>query len=335
MLEPRWEANIADFVNSLAWSPDGNLLAAASVSGPVFLIERASGKAVHRLPGHGFGTLQAGWSCDGGRLATVGQDGKARLWDPRSGRQVAAFDAGSAWVDRLAWSSSGVCLATASGPYLRLWNADGQLLQDWPRQKSTIADIAWSPQSNVLASCGYNGLSFWSPESAEPLRLFDWKGSMLVLAWSPDAKYIATGNQDSTIQFWTTASGKELHMWGYPSKIRELSWDSRSRYLASGGAASVVVWDCSGKGPAGTKPITLDFHERLLTQLSFQREGSVLASGCEVGLVALWRPAKSEEPLATAHMESGVGQLVWSPDNKHLAAGSALGRVVLFQAECM
>lgn len=332
-LASRWEHNIGDFVNSLSWSPDGRILAAASVSGPIFLIDAESGQLITRLAGHGFGTMQVGWSAQGHRLASAGQDGKARLWDPQTGQELAALDGGSAWVERLAWSPRGDHLATAAGRRLRLWSADGQLQQDWPLQNATIADIAWNPRQNVLASCGYNGLSFWAPDSPQETRRFDWKGSMLVLSWSPDAKYIATGNQDSTIQFWIMATGKELHMWGYPAKIRELSWDARSRYLASGGAASVVVWDCSGKGPAGTKPITLDFHERLLTQLAFQKEGSLLASGCEEGLVAIWRPGKSEEPIATAHLGSAIGQLSWSPQHKTLAAGSALGRVLAFNLE--
>lgn len=332
-LQRVWQARIGDFVNSLAWSPDGQCLAAVSISGPIEIIEAASGKTMHRLSGHGFGSMQAAWSADGQRLASVGQDGKLRLWDPQSGKENSALDAGAAWVERLAWSPRGNYLATAAGRRLRLWDAEGRLLQDWPLQNATIADIAWNPRQNVLASCGYNGLTFWSPDSPEPTRRLDWKGSMLVLSWSPDAKYIATGNQDSTIQFWIMATGKELHMWGYPAKIRELSWDARSRYLASGGAASVVVWDCSGKGPAGTKPITLDFHERLLTQLAFQREGSLLASACEEGLIAVWRPGKSEEPLATTHLGSAVGQLAWSPDSGTLAAGAASGLVEAYRWE--
>jgi hypothetical protein len=56
-------------------------------------------------------------------------------------------------------------------------------------------------------------------------------------------------------------------MSGYPTKIRELSWHANSRSLATAGGPSVVVWDFSGKGPAGSKPISLDHHKKFLTQL--------------------------------------------------------------------
>ena len=38
----------------------------------------------------------------------------------------------------------------------------------------------------------YGQLLLYHPEKAEVQRKFEWQGSMLVLAWSPDAKYIAT-----------------------------------------------------------------------------------------------------------------------------------------------
>jgi WD40 repeat protein len=229
-------------------------------------------------------------------------------------------------------------MASAAGKFLRLWDyRQGRLSTDlmrcFPPQVSTIASIGWKPgKSDILATCGYNGLSFWSQEKSDPLQTFPWKGSMLTLAWSPDGKFIATGNQDSTIQFWNIATGKELRMWGYPSKITALSWDCRSRYLASGGSATPVVWDCSGKGPANTKPITLDFHSTLLTQLAFQPEGSILASGCQEGLVATWRPGKSELPLATAHLGHGITRFAWSASNNRLAVGTASGEVHILRA---
>ena len=45
-------------------------------------------------------------------------------------------------------------------------------------------------------------------------------------------------------------------MSGYSTKVRELSWHANSRFLATGGGPAVVVWDFSGKGPAGSKPVS-------------------------------------------------------------------------------
>jgi WD40 repeat protein len=337
-METIWRGKIPGHVISLVWSPGGTNIAAAAVDGPIVILDSDTGKHRLQLNGHEGGTSQIAWHPNQPILASAGCDGQIRIWQASSPSQLASVEAGSAWVETLAWSNRGDYLATAAGKFLRIWDfrqgrPSKERMRCFPPQVSTIASIGWKPGSaDVLASCGYNGLSFWSPEAADPVRSFPWKGSMLTLAWSPDAKFIATGNQDSTIQFWNIATGKELQMWGYPSKITTLSWDCRSRYLASGGAATAVVWDCSGKGPANTKPINLDFHSALLSQLAFQPEGSILASGCKEGLVATWRPGKSEVPLATAQLGHGITSFAWSSSNNRLAVGTAAGEVHILRA---
>ena len=64
------------------------------------------------------------------------------------------------------------------------------------------------------------------------------------MAWSPDGKVLAHGNQDATVHFWYAQTGTDLQMSGYPTKVRELGWDFTSRYLATGGGRMPCVWDC-------------------------------------------------------------------------------------------
>ena len=337
-LDVHWESAIGDHVIGLCWSPGGSRVAAAPVTGPLAIYCGDTGERKLDFAGHGFGTAQVAWSpaSKAPVLASCGQDGCIRIWDAAAGRQLAELKGGADWVEHLAWSRTGQYLATAAGRKLRMWNlsdpAQPELLHDYDEHASTIAGIQWKPGADELAACGYNGLTFWSPTQHTMLRRFDWKGSMLTLAWSPDAKYIATGNQDSTVQFWMMGTGKELQMWGYRAKIRELAWDQKSRYLATGGSSVAVVWDCSGKGPSGSKPLLLEFHQRLLTQLKFQEEGGLLASGCDEGLVAVWRPGKDPKPLATAYLATGVSQLAWSPSGRRLAVGTEDGSVQILRA---
>jgi WD40 repeat protein len=152
-----------------------------------------------------------------------------------------------------------------------------------------------------------------------------------VLAWSPDGKYLATGDQDCSVHFWIVRLGEDLQMSGYPRKVRELAWDSASRFLATGGGAVPSVWDCSGKGPAGTTPRQFKGHDAAVNALAYQHAGPLLASGGEDGLLAVWQPTKSKKPLAVSVQDSGLTCLAWSPDDKRLAAGQESGRVVVFQ----
>jgi len=328
---PRWDGTLSDHVISLTWSPDRRLLGAASVSGPITLFGSTDGKPVQQLAGHGFGTTMIAWHpTNAQKLASAGQDGLVKLWDLQA-TSAGCLDlkGGAAWVERLAWSGAGSFLVSAAGKKLRLWDSTGKLVREFPDHPSTITDVKWRPGGVELASSAYGKLQIWNPDKAEPLFAFEWKGSMLVLAWSPDGRYIATGDQDSTVHFWIMKTGRDLQMSGYPTKVRELSWDHKGRFLATGGGPIPCVWDCSGKGPEGTTPLMLKSHQDTLSAVVFQNRGSLLASGGQDGQVNLWHPGKSDQPLSTLEMNSPISQLVWSPDDQNLAVGTDSGQVVV------
>lgn len=326
-LTRRWQANVGDHVIGLAWSPDRSLLAAAAVSGPITIYDAQSGAVKYTLKGHGFGTAAIAWQPDGNLLASVGQDGKARLWDSTTGTETAALDAGAAWAERIAWHPRGDRLVTAAGKKLRLWNDAGELLRTYVDQPSTIADVVWLPKGKEFAAAGYGGVSFFTLDSDEPRIRFEWKGSVLTLACSPDGKYIAGGAQDCSVHFWILKSGKDLEMSGYPQKVRELSWDTTSTYIATGGGNQVTVWNCSGKGPAGSTPISFELHEEPISVLAFQDRGPLLASTCGGGILALWFPGGWKKPLAQVQIEGGISQAAWSSNDARIAIGGEQGNV--------
>lgn len=322
-----WSTSIDDHVIALAWAPNGGTLAAAATGGPIILFDEESGAVRHPLPGHGFSTATIAWSADGALLASAGQDGMVRVWDAATGEERWSGAGGGAWVDKVAWCPTAPLLASAAGRKLRLWNASGELLREYRNHPSTITDLQWMPGSQELTVTHYGGLTFWSADGDEPLRRFQWQGSTLVLAWSPDREYIATGDQDATVHFWIAKTGRDLQMWGYSTKVRELAWDFTSRYLATGGGETIVVWDCSGKGPEGSKPLMLDAHEQPVTTLVFQGVGSLLASAGQDGRVVFWQPTRGKRPIAQTAYEAEVSQLAWSPDDHRLAVGTADGSI--------
>ena len=325
-LKALWRASIDDHPIGLAWSPDGKTLAVAGVSGPITLFNGVDGAVRQQLPGHALDTMAISWHKDSRLLASVGQDGKVRLWHAETGAQSAEMPGGASWVERVAFSPAGDWLVSAAGRKLRLWNSSGQLLREYADAKSTITDIKWRYDGKQFAISAYNGVVLYDPTEAEALRRFEWQGSTLTLEWSPDGKYIATGDQDSTVHFWITKTGKDLQMWGYETKVLELAWSFNSRYLATGGGTQVVTWDCSGKGPANTRPIMLEGHQQLIKHLKFQRKGLLLASGGNDGMLAIWKVNKQKPALLVdAVFKAPIASLAWSPDDGCVAVADELG----------
>lgn len=324
----RGAARLEDHVINLSWSASGALCAAALVSGPITLLDE-QGQRAAELPGHGAGTLTLGFSPTAPILATGGQDGVVRLWDQQGERAV--LEAGAAWVERLAWSPSGEQLACAAGRRYRRFFADGRLL-DEAEQAHTIADLRWLPQGTGVVTASYGALTLYPARAMkDPApRQLPWQGSMLMVAVAPSGRFIATGNQDASVHFWTLPSGEDCEMTGFASKVRELAWDRAGLQLATGGGEDIVVWDTSGRGPQGRRPLRLVGHRQRLSALAFQRRGERLVSGCLGGEVRLWRRErrgwKTERAL---DLGSAITRLSFSPSDHTLAVATAAGDVVL------
>jgi WD40 repeat protein len=249
-----WQHSIGDHVMVLAWSPGGDMVAAGAISGSVTIFDARDGKIRHVMPAHTFGLTTLAWRPGTSEFATGGQDGNIRLWNAITRSEIGRLDGGDPWVERAAWRADGKVLATAAGRTLRLWDDAGRLLRSYADYPSTITDIKWVPGREEVSAAVYGGLICWRADQDKPVRKFEYKGSVLAIACSPDGRFIATGNQDSTIHLWIMETGKDLCMLGYSTKVRELSWHANSRFLATGGGPAVVVWDFSGKGLAGSKP---------------------------------------------------------------------------------
>ncbi len=333
-LTKHWYGQLDDYVIDLAWSPDGAMLAAASSAGPVALLAAGDGARLHLLPGHEGGTNTLRFRDGSHSLATGGQDGAVKLWDALAGQHVATLEIGRDWVEHLAWrpGSGGPILAASAGRKFVFLNPDGTLRHAFKDAPKTISALAWHPRGGCAAVAYFGGVCLWDADLAVAQKEYPYANGILALSWSPDARWLVSGNQDPSVHLWMPESDVELQMSGYETKVRHLSFDSSSRWFATSGSADACVWDCSGAGPEGREPVMLP-HPATVCGLAFQAHHGLLASASEDGSVMLWSPERRQPLRATVKMPSRATSLSWSPDDKLLAIGSEKGIVYTLRCE--
>jgi len=325
--------SLGDYIEDLAWSSDAKKLAAVTVEGAVYTIEVKSDSLTHTKVGeHASGANSISWRRDGAEFATAGQDGMVKVWSGESGELLQALPVGSPWVSKVSYSPKTNELAATAGKILVVWDESKKLSYESNDHASTIADLGWNPDGSGIAVAAYYGVSVHVPQKKKAPRKYEWKGSSLALAWSPDATYIATGEQDSTVHFWHRKSGEDSQMSGYPSKVQELSWDKTGRWLATGGSEAVCLWDCSSPGPAGRQPLLYPGHSAKLTQVAFQPDGELLASTDAESVLLLWDPMNKKDALDGGKLSSPASCLRWVSGGK-LAVGLRDGDIAVFTTE--
>jgi WD40 repeat protein len=332
VLEEIGRYEIDDHVIALAWAPDSSQCAALSSAGRLVLspLEEVTSSSISAHPDGG---LALSWGKPG--ILTGGQEGPVSCWHPDSNGSLAKrfeIDPGEKWVEHIAWCTDGTRFVTAAGKKLRLWSDTGELIQAYPDQPSTIAAVCLRPDNQAVGVGVYGGVRLYRFAESDAYEDLEWKGSIIAMCWSPNSRFIAASSQERTINFWRLPfrPGAQLTMSGYPLKVRELAWDKDSRYLATGGCELITVWDVSGKGPGGTRPIQIKFHQERLTALEFQPGSIRLASGSKDGKLAIWKSVKEKQPEYVVEFDSPISTIHWSPCGRRLGVGTSSGGVVLF-----
>ncbi|NQT17667.1 MAG: SUMF1/EgtB/PvdO family nonheme iron enzyme [Planctomycetes bacterium] len=153
---------------SLKFSPDGTLLAAAGFRGlsDIILLDASTGEDVGKFVGHGAEARSIDFSRDGRMIASGSDDNTLRLWDAATCRQWLVLDH-PAKVRSVSVSPCGGVVASGCEDHtVRLWSTrTGQLL-------ATLADhdppVAFAPAGDILATCGQGKtICLWDVRIAE------------------------------------------------------------------------------------------------------------------------------------------------------------------------
>ena len=299
-------------------APDGSRLAVGALSGRAVLLPIAAGAAPLDLPGHEGGVARLRFAPAGGRLAVAGHDGRVRVLT--HGGEVIGEATSRGRCRDLAWSGDGALLVASFGREVVGLGADGR--ERWRAVPTSGPIGAVAPiGAGAVALGGRGAVELVSPDGAVSAG-FGWPGAVLVLATSPDGRWLAGGNQDASVRVRTTgAPPDDLVMTGFAGKVEVLAWSPDSRRLAVANLGEVTVWDFAGRGPKGTMPRRLTGHRGRVTAVApHPALDGVVMTADESGLVRVWR---DEEVVGEELLGAAVGCATWLPDRRSGLVGSS------------
>jgi WD40 repeat protein len=322
---------------SVAFSPDGKLLALGDTNGEIHLWQMPEATLLRTSKEYGSIVLSAAFSPDGKTLATGASNGTIRCWDVSSWSIRQILQGNTSTVLGVAFSPDGKMLASSIGDgTVRFWDwSNGRCLLTLPAHQSQAheaqlsrrASLAFSPQGKILASGGDGGtLKLWDVETGECLKMFESDSPQIrSVAFSPDGKTIASGGDDCAIGLWDINTGEVLRICsGHSQIVVSAAFSPDGHILASCSEDRTVrLWEVA----SGQCLKTLQSHTSRVWAVAFNPDGKTLASTGEDRTLKLW-DVKTGQCLKTLYGQSNpVTSVVFSPDCQTLASSDRAVRL--------
>jgi WD40 repeat protein len=252
-------------VTALAWSPESERLVTGA-GNQVSFLTALTGTVLASFPHDHLATVTSlAWTAHNQQQVVSGAlDQRAIVWQTMQYQPQTVFTRHTAPIEAVSWAADGQTVASSShGGVVRVWNAESgrevhPLYQDAPLP---MRAAAFAPSGTQLAVGGDDGIiRLWNGFACQrtgvisnspicidtPMRLQSSRSPIRSLAWSPDARYLASSGDDGSFSLWHPAQSQKplLTMPVQPgSAVLSLAWSPTSNQLATASGKIVIVWN--------------------------------------------------------------------------------------------
>ncbi|KAJ5652439.1 hypothetical protein N7507_009865 [Penicillium longicatenatum] len=316
-----------DIATTVIFSPDGTLLASASHDNTVRIWNISDGQLLGVLKDHTDSVHNLLFSADGKVLASSSTDGKIILWYFSSGEALQKFQLDGFTIS-MAFINGGTrlaCIEDDGDQVLSLWNLANKNCEFQKRYGDDTCDMVLSLNGRWCAM--YDNLDVLLYDLDDKTIVFrllsGQENDVHAMAFSPDEKVLATGQEDGLLRIWDTTTAECSQIFVGRTGVRRIFFSQESDLMLSIHADnSLWLWDISSELQSGHE--NFEFASCDMEYIDLSPSMNVALSTAICSPVNLW-DTKNGQHIAQLGKKSDSDlcyPYTFSPDGKLLASCS-------------
>ncbi|GJM26975.1 MAG: hypothetical protein DHS20C16_33900 [Phycisphaerae bacterium] len=278
-----------------AMSPDGQRIAAISISHPITIFDSNDGSMIlefdpltRRL------TNEVEFSPDGRHLVGACLDRRVRVWDTSNGALLLTLRGHLGTLNSTTYDASGQRIVSAGGMSARVWDATtGDAISAFRGHCNGQPDCrVWRagfvPDSALAYSYGNDGfVRLWDAKSGEERLAFE--GGNVVVDASGSLIGVTSG---VTVHVWNIETGaQQCELTGHRAQVGRLAFSpSGEEIYSTSEDGTIRCWDTD----SGVERRVF-LHPGRSHRLAFSSDGTLLAAVNSDGLIKIWDLDGNEE----------------------------------------
>jgi WD40 repeat protein len=320
-------------VLAIAYSPDGQMLAASDSSGEIRIWRVQDGQCLLTCSGHTNWIRAISFSPDGQYLASASDDRTLKIWDLQVGSCLQTVGEGIHSFG-ISFSPDGRYLASGSANnIIYYWDLrTGICVREFVGHQAWSIDVKFHPHGHQLISGGADQtVRIWDVATGNCDRiLLGHENWVTTVDCSADGKTILSGSLDGTLRLWEVGVGSgeleqdldpacRLVVTGHGDEIWSAVFSPDGDCFASAGVGGLLrIW----RTRDGHCLHNLEGHSKRLWSLAFHPAGHCLASGGEDQTIRFWQLDDGKCLQSINGYTNWFRSIAWSPDSQRLITAS-------------
>lgn len=273
---------------SLAFHPNGTILASGMEDKTCDLWSFPEGKVLNSLTGFTFGVQALLFNPDGTFLCASG-DRTIKIYKTPA-EYINTYQSSATQVWSMAFNPkyNGLVAGSYDKSIKMIDFATGKAQGLFTGHVKNALAVAFSPDGKLMASGSLDQtIKIWDVETRKVLQTGTGHGgNIFSVLFTADSKKVISASADNSIRIWDVATGKtEINLLEHAKAVVGLAISPDGAYLLSASYdADVKLWDIA----RGEVVTTFSGHKLPVTTVAFHPQGKFFASGSQDKTIMIW-----------------------------------------------